>query len=193
VADSVQFRIKNQSQVDAWLEKLSKIPGDTTPLMRKIGLQIQAGVDQTFRTQGARIGQAWPALRTSTVETDHGTLRLKYGTWKKPKRNWQQLIAYRAKLMSEGTWWPGKVGPLGEYKGQKRYKGTGDPPMQASGNFRKSFQILWLSKYRVRVGSTMGNKLASYITQGRPVMGITFEDRLLFRKLVIQHLRKFYQ
>lgn len=193
MADSIQFRITNKAEVEAWLSNLAKLPGDSTSLMRRIGLQIQSDVDETFRTRGARIGQAWPALRESTVMTRHGTDRLSYGTWKKPKRNWKQLIEYRAQLMREGAWWPGKIGPLGEYRGQKRYKGTGTPPMQSSGDFRRSFQILWLTKHRVRVGSTMGNTLASQITRGRPVMDITHNDLLKFRKYTLEHIRKFYK
>lgn len=190
--DSIQFRVTNKEQVEAWITQFAKLPGDSTKLMRNIGLQIQADVDTTFRTRGARINQAWPALRTTTVQSKRGTPRLSYGTWKKPKKTWAQLVAYRGDLMSTGLWKWGKTGKLPGYEGQKRYKGTGTPPMESSGNFRRSFDILWLSKRRVRVGSTMGDKLASYITRGRPVMDVTFEDRLKFRKMTIRHLRKFY-
>ena len=182
--------MRNPEVLEAFFRNLKRLGVDTKPLMHTIAAWYDREIDKTFLTSGNNIGKKRRALARDTVYTPAGTRRIRYGTDKKRKRNWKELIAYRKRLMQQGKWKWGQTGFLPGYHGNPRYRTNLDRPLLSSGSFMQSFQILRVTRSMARIGTRWNTKLAQGITRGRPVIGMTKRMRRDINKKVRRWIRR---
>jgi hypothetical protein len=123
-----------------------------------LGTVIDKQTQLQFRSLGGRAGVKWNKLSPNTIQMPSGTFRIRYGT----------DLSGRPK----GTYKPGKKRKMRRYSFVSR-------ALQASGGFRKSFNIIRVTSNSLHYGTR--HKLAKQIlSKGRRVLYVTNKDERVF-------------
>jgi hypothetical protein len=152
---------------------ISKPIRQAKPFFMRLAALQQRQTDDTFRRNGGRSGhRTWPELKQSTIKSKTGTPRIRYGTDGTPKAIYRKGDGKQRKFRS----------------GVRRYGGTRDNILVASGMFRSSFKTQKITGAYLKFGTnfSLANSIMSSPT--REVVFVTPKDRTLYWKMWKQYV-----
>jgi hypothetical protein len=132
-----------------------------------MGALIDRQTQMQFRSEGGRAGTKWKAFSPATLQSPSGLYNIRYGTDLKGR--------------PKGTYTPGKKRDIRRYSASSKL-------LQASGLFRKSFEVKKITNKNVVYGTN--HELAGTIGSKpeRQVLVVTDRDRQEFQR----QFTKFY-
>jgi hypothetical protein len=151
---------------------------ETKEFFIKLGARYSRDTNLVFRMQGAAFGRRkWRPFALSTLRTKRGTPKIRYGTDKKPKRNAAQLARYKT---DNNLWY--KPGKMKGYKSDRRY-GPNSKLLQASGGFKRSFEVIKTSKRRMIFGTRMKEAADIMSKPTRNVLGVSRKQEEAYSRM----------
>lgn len=137
-----EIRLKQLGPV---LQKMLLRPGmKSLELMKLLALRQDRFAQDAFQTEGGSNKKKWRKFSPKTLRTPKGTWKIRYGTDLRGRP-------------------PGSFKPFVLRPGVRRYS-SNSKLLQASGLFRKSFQLMSLAKDRFKYGTN--HQLAEKIMSG---------------------------
>ena len=170
------------------LDYIKRPVNNALPFFKNLGAYFYRTTNLTFKSEGARDEHpAWSSYKKSTLQTDAGTWKIRYGTDMKG-------IGRGALTELKKKWGWGHIGYM--RKGARRYS-FNSKMLQASGSFKDSFRTMWVDKSGIVFGSNYhaenDGASAAEIAGKREILFLTMADKSFIRSYFSQFIKEAMQ